>query len=65
MHLVEKVLGLADLRVESKNSLTSFLPCRKGGKEFEYGAVGVYPHILRRNCGLQSINRHIRLSRWL
>lgn len=40
MNLVEKVLGLADLQVESKNSLTSFLPFRKGGKEFEYGVVG-------------------------
>lgn len=40
MKLVEKVLGLADLQVESKNALTSFLPFRKGGKEFEYGVVG-------------------------
>jgi DNA phosphorothioation-dependent restriction protein DptG len=40
MNLVEKVIGLADLPVESKNALTSFLPFRKGGKEFEYGAVG-------------------------
>lgn len=40
MNLIEKVIGLADLQVESKNALTSFLPFRKGGKEFEYGAVG-------------------------
>ena len=40
MNLVEKVIGLADLQVESKNALTAFLPFRKGGKEFEYGAVG-------------------------
>ena len=40
MNLVEKVLGLANAQVENKNSLTAFLPFRKGGKEFEYGAVG-------------------------
>lgn len=40
MNLVEKLIGLADLQVENKNTLTSFLPFRKGGKEFEYAAVG-------------------------
>lgn len=40
MDLVEKVIGLAEIPVESKNALKSFLPFRKGGKEFEYPAVG-------------------------
>ena len=35
MNLVEKVIGLADLQVESKNALTLFFPFSKGGAEFE------------------------------
>jgi DNA phosphorothioation-dependent restriction protein DptG len=40
MNLLERVIGLSGRQVESKNkSLKSFFPLRKGGKEFEYGAV--------------------------
>ena len=40
MNLVERVIALGELQVENKNALTSFLPFRKGGKEFEYSTVG-------------------------